>query len=155
TQERKTPIATVSLAVEALQDPALVSQEAYRSRYVGIIKGENKRRGTQVVKVLQAATVDKEGFKLKIETVNIVDLITTATAHFDLLVAKRGGTMEVNLAISDPYIEGDAFHLSNVINNLLDNANKYSKEAPKISIRGKETEDEIILSVQDKGIGMN
>src|SRR5690606_7943670 len=155
THEFKTPIATVSLAVEALQDPDLVNQETFRSRYLGIIKEENKRLGTQVEKVLQAATLDKKEFKLKIETVNIVDLITTAQAHFELLVEKRGGTMEINLSINDPYIEGDAFHLSNVINNLLDNANKYSKEAPKISIRGKETDGTIILSVQDKRIGMN
>lgn len=155
THEFKTPIATVSLAVEALQDPDLVNQETFRSRYLGIIKEENKRLGTQVEKVLQAATLDKKEFKLKIERVNIIDLITTAQDHFELLVEKRGGRMDVDLAISDPYIEGDAFHLSNVINNLLDNASKYSKDAPNISIRGKEREGQIILSVQDKGIGMN
>jgi two-component system phosphate regulon sensor histidine kinase PhoR len=155
THEFKTPIATVSLAVEALQDPDLVNQETFRSRYLGIIKEENKRLGTQVEKVLQAATLDKKEFKLKIEKINIVDLIKTAQAHFELLVEKRGGTMDVNLAIGDPYIEGDAFHLSNVINNLLDNANKYSKDAPNISIQATERDREITLSVRDTGIGMN
>lgn len=155
THEFKTPIATVSLAVEALQDPDLINQETFRSRYLGIIKEENKRLGTQVEKVLQAATLDKKEFKLKIETINIVELIKAAHAHFELLVEKRGGAMEINLAIDDPYIEGDAFHLANVINNLLDNANKYSKDAPEISIQATEKDKEIILSVKDKGIGMN
>lgn len=155
THEFKTPIATVNLAVEALQDPDLINQETFRSRYLGIIKEENKRLGTQVEKVLQAATLDKKEFKLKIERVNIVDLIKAAHAHFELLVEKRGGTMEIKLSISDPYIEGDAFHLTNVINNLLDNANKYSKDAPQISIEATEKDKEIILSVTDKGIGLN
>lgn len=155
THEFKTPIATVSLAVEALQDPDLVNQETFRSRYMGIIKEENKRLGAQVEKVLQAATLDKKEFKLKIEKINIVDLIKTAQAHFELLVEKEGGAMEVHLDIKDPYIEADAFHLSNIINNLLDNANKYSKGAPKISIYAADEEHEIILSVKDQGIGMS
>ena len=154
THEFKTPIATVSLAVEALQDPELVNQESFRSRYMGIIKEENKRLGAQVEKVLQAATLDKKEFKLKIEKINIVELIQTAQAHFELLVEKEGGTMDVHLAIKDPYIEADAFHLANVINNLLDNANKYSKAPPKISIYAADRGDEVIISVKDQGIGM-
>src|SRR5690606_39825115 len=82
THEFKTPIATVSLAVEALQDPDLANQETFRSRYLGIIKDENKRLGAQVEKVLQAATLDKKEFKLKIDKVNIVELIQSAQAHF-------------------------------------------------------------------------
>ncbi|HLT06401.1 MAG TPA: HAMP domain-containing sensor histidine kinase [Cyclobacteriaceae bacterium] len=155
THEFKTPIATVSLAVEALQDPDLANQETFRSRYLGIIKDENKRLGAQVEKVLQAATLDKKEFKLKIDKVNIVELIQSAQAHFELLVEKRGGNMQVNLSIKEPYLEGDAFHLANVINNLLDNANKYSKLAPQITIDASDTEEEVVISVKDQGIGMN
>lgn len=154
THEFKTPIATVSLAVEALQDPELVSHDAFRARYMGIIKDENKRLGDQVEKVLQAAALDKKDFKLKIETINIRDLVQAAQAHFDLLLEKRGGSMTVNIDIRNPYIEADSFHLSNVLNNLLDNANKYSKDTPKITVDAKDTDSEIIVSVKDNGIGM-
>src|SRR5690554_327798 len=154
THEFKTPIATVSLAVEALQDPELANQGAFRTRYIGIIKDENNRLGEQVEKVLQAAALDKKELKLKLETINIIDLIRGAQAHFELLVEKRGGSMDVRINIDDPYIEGDFFHLSNIINNLLDNANKYSREAPRIIIDAQDTDDEIIISAKDTGIGM-
>lgn len=154
THEFKTPIATVSLAVEALQDPELVNQGAFRSRYIGIIKDENNRLGGQVEKVLQAAALDKKEFKLKLETINVIDLIHGAQDHFELLVEKRGGSMKVQIDINDPYIEGDFFHLSNIINNLLDNANKYSRDAPLITIDARDTAKEILISVKDQGIGM-
>jgi len=154
THEFKTPIATVSLAVEALQDPELVNQGAFRSRYIGIIKDENNRLGGQVEKVLQAAALDKKEFKLKLETINVIDLIHDAQDHFELLVEKRGGSMKVQIDINDPYIEGDFFHLSNIINNLLDNANKYSRDAPLITIDARDTAKEILISVKDQGIGM-
>jgi len=154
THEFKTPIATVSLAVEALQDPELVNQGAFRSRYIGIIRDENNRLGGQVEKVLQAAALDKKEFKLKLETINVIDLIHDAQDHFELLVEKRGGSMKVQIDINDPYIEGDFFHLSNIINNLLDNANKYSRDAPLITIDARDTEKEILISVKDQGIGM-
>ena len=154
THEFKTPIATVNLAVEALQDPDLVSQDSFRSRYMGIIKDENKRLVDQVEKVLQAAALDKKDFKLKIEKININDLIQNVQSHFDLLLEKRGGMMQVFTDIKDPYIEADSFHLSNILNNLLDNANKYSPEKPCITIDAKDTNNEMIISIKDNGIGM-
>lgn len=154
THEFKTPISTVSLAVEALQDPELANQDAFRNRYMRIINDENQRLGEQVEKVLQAAALDKKELKLKIEQVQIVDLIQSAQAHFELLVEKRGGSMEVDIDIKDPFIEGDSFHLSNVINNLLDNANKYSKDEPRIRVEAKDTENQVIITVRDQGIGM-
>lgn len=62
--------------------------------------------------------------------------------------------MKVQIDINDPYIEGDFFHLSNIINNLLDNANKYSRDAPLITIDARDTAKEILISVKDQGIGM-
>src|SRR5690606_41932181 len=101
--------------VEALQDPELVNQGAFRSRYIAIIKDENNRLGGQVEKVLQAAALDKKEFKLKLETINVIDLIHGAQDHLELLVGKRGGSRKVQIDINDPYIEGDFFHLSNKI----------------------------------------
>lgn len=155
THEFKTPIATVSLAVEALQDPELANQDTFRSRYIGIIKDENQRLGGQVEKVLQAATLDKKEFKLKVERVNLVNLIKESRDHFELLVEKKGGTIQTDIDLENPYIEADPFHLSNIFNNLMDNAYKYAKEVPIININAKSRGDDIVIVLKDKGIGIS
>ena len=109
-------------------------------RFAGIIKEENKRMLEQVEKVLQIAKLDKEDFELKITEVDINDLTHTAVEHTTLKVNKRGGAINLIMKSTNPIIEGDKNHISNVIHNLLDNANKYSKESPNI---------------KDSGIGMS
>ncbi len=155
THEFKTPIATVSLAVEALQDPELVNQDAFRNRYLGIIKDENKRLGTQVEKVLQAAALDKKDFKLKFEQVDLVSLLEDAKKHFELQVEKKGGVIKMDVAVENPYLEADAFHLSNIINNLLDNATKYSREEPEILLKLVENPEGFTITIKDNGMGMS
>jgi two-component system, OmpR family, phosphate regulon sensor histidine kinase PhoR len=155
THEFKTPIATVSLAVEALQDPDLMNQDSFRNRYIGIIKDENKRLGSQVEKVLQAATLDKKDFKLKIETVNLVDLLENAKQHIALQVENKGGAITLETNLKEPYIEADPFHLSHIINNLLDNAVKYSNEHPEIRLKAWSQNGSVLITVMDNGIGMS
>ncbi|NHE55335.1 sensor histidine kinase [Cyclobacterium plantarum] len=155
THEFKTPISTVSLAIEALQDPDLFDQTSIRHRYLGIIKDENSRLGKQVEQVLQAATLDKKDFKLEIETINLIDAVEEAKRHFELLVEKRGGLISTDYQVKNEEIAADPFHLNNIINNLLDNANKYSKDAPRIIISIRESRGQFTLTIQDAGIGMN
>ncbi len=155
THEFKTPLATVSLAVEALQDPELSAQDKFRSRYLGIIKDENKRLVAQVENVLQAAALDKKDFKLNIETLNLSEILENTVDHFELLIEKRGGSIIFENQLINPTIEGDAFHLSHIFNNLLDNANKYSPDEPDIHILAKETSDEFFIQIRDSGIGMS
>jgi two-component system phosphate regulon sensor histidine kinase PhoR len=155
THEFKTPIATVSLAVEALQDPDLVNQDTFRNRYIGIIKDENKRLGSQVEKVLHAATLDKKEFKLKFEQIDIREILQNAKEQIGLQVENKGGSIGLHLDIKDPFLQADAFHLSHIINNLLDNAIKYSTIEPTIGIRSWDNEESIFISVSDNGIGMS
>jgi two-component system phosphate regulon sensor histidine kinase PhoR len=155
THEFKTPLATVSLAVEALQDPDLSNQDKFRTRYLGIIKDENKRLVTQVEKVLQAAALDKKDFRLKLEVINLTDLLESAVDQISLQVEKRGGKIEFQNRLKNPEIEGDAFHLTHIFNNLLDNANKYSRENPAIWVEAQEDMDQVIVTIRDQGIGMS
>lgn len=155
THEFKTPLATVSLAVEALQDPDLSNHDKFRTRYLGIIKDENKRLVSQVEKVLQAAALDKNDFKLKLETIHLAELLESTVEHISLQVESKGGKIEFQNLLKNPEIEGDAFHLTHIFNNLLDNANKYSKESPKIKVVAKDDQDQVIVTIQDQGIGMN
>lgn len=155
THEFKTPISTVSLAIEALQDPEIGYQESFRNRYLRIIKEENKRLGSQVEQVLQAAALDKKDFKLNFERVNINQLIDSACVHFGLIVENRGGKIEVISTVDQLEIEADVFHLTHIVNNLLDNANKYSPLSPQIQVKIGEYEEKVHIAFKDNGIGMN
>jgi two-component system phosphate regulon sensor histidine kinase PhoR len=154
THEFKTPLATVSLAVEALQDPDLSFQDKFRSRYLGIIKDENKRLVTQVEKVLQAAALDKKDFNLKLESVNLSHLLESTVDHISLQVEKRGGRIDFVNKLRNPEIEGDPFHLTHIFNNLMDNANKYSRENPVIRVEAWDDANQVVVTIRDQGIGM-
>ena len=154
THEFKTPISTVSLACEALQEPSVRQTPNFIDRYVGIIAEENKRLGQQVEKVLQIATLDKKDFKFKPETLDVHKLIEKAVANVALAVEKREGKVHLQLNAANSQVFSDKLHLTNIINNLLDNANKYSPQQPEITIRTEQAEDGIILQVKDNGIGM-
>lgn len=154
THEFKTPIATVSLATEALQDRDIRQNDGIVDRYVGVIRDENKRLGLQVEKVLQIASLDKKDFKLKVEQTDIHDIIHKALVNARLSVEKRQGTISSQLLANQTLVEGDKVHLTNIVNNLFDNAIKYSSEAPEINIRTENISTGIIIKISDKGIGM-
>ncbi|WP_040413830.1 sensor histidine kinase [Cyclobacterium qasimii] len=155
THEFKTPISTVSLAVEALQDPDLFGEESLRKRYLNIIKDENIRLGKQVEQVLHAAALEKKDFNLKLERVDLKSLIDAAKSHFELIVENRGGTISSEYSLISGQLDADVFHLNNIVNNLLDNATKYSKSAPQIKISVNETETDFTISIKDQGIGIS
>ncbi|HAA13474.1 MAG TPA: hypothetical protein DCE41_17995 [Cytophagales bacterium] len=154
THEFKTPVATVGLAVEALQDQSLGDLPEMRTRYLRIIRDENNRLGMQVEKVLQIATLDRKELKLKIERIDVHAVIRQALDKINLQVAKREGQILTHLEAATSEVEADPLHLSNIIYNLLDNANKYSPEEPQIDIATRSQPDGLWVTVADQGIGM-
>lgn len=154
THELKTPIATVSLAVEALNDKEIAGS-LLRDKYLKVIGDENKRLSNQVEKVLQIATVDKKDYQLKKEILDVHSLIDESLRGMQMQVEQRNGRITVVKQAEDSWINGDKSHLTNIISNLLDNANKYSPNSPNIIIRTLSDEENFVLSVQDHGIGMN
>jgi two-component system phosphate regulon sensor histidine kinase PhoR len=154
THEFKTPIATISLAADSIVSPLVIGSREKIERFSNIIRQENKRMLSQVEKVLQMALIDKKEFTLHVSEVDLHTLVEQAIENVNLQVQRRGGHITMNLEATDPVIQGDATHLSNVIHNLLDNANKYSPEAPEISVLTRNVSRGIEVIVQDKGIGM-
>ena len=154
THEFKTPIATISLAADSIASPKVITDEGKINRFIGIIRQENKRMLQQVEKVLQMALIDKKDFQLKLADVDLHELIRQAVDHLSLQVHQREGTISTQLDASHPIIQGDHNHLSNVIHNLLDNANKYSDHSPEIAISTINVNGGIQIMVEDKGIGM-
>ena len=153
THELKTPISTVSLAVEALNDKD-IEQSTLRSKYIKVIGEENKRLGDQVEKVLQIAAIDRKDYNLKNEMLRMSDMVKSAAEHIAMQVEQRGGRLNMIEKAENDLIQGDELHLTNIILNLLDNANKYSPDAPNITLRTASDEEDFIISIHDKGIGM-
>jgi len=156
THEFKTPLATISLAVDALGNNKVQSRPDQINYYTGIIKDENKRMHKQVEKILQAAQLDAENLELKLQTVDAHQVIRNAAANILLLVEDKNGTVEQNLNAKKYFIKADEVHFSNIIANLLDNAVKYSKEKPKIIINTSDNNSKnLTIQIKDNGIGMS
>ena len=154
THEFKTPIATISLAADTITNPKVINDENSIRHFIGMIKKENSRMNKKVETILQIASLDKKEIEFRYENVSLHSIIGHAIETIDIQVQQRDGKIILNLGASDPVICGDSEHLTNLVNNLLDKAIKYSPESPEIAIKTRNNETGIILSVEDKGIGM-
>ena len=154
THEFKTPISTISVSSEMLTKDAVINIPEKIKKYAGIIYNENLRLKNQVERVLQIAIVDKGEFNLKIKKLEINEIINKCINNFSVVVKERDG--EIRFEPSDDVwaIEADEVHFFNIINNLLDNANKYSPENPMITISTGRVNGKIKISVSDNGIGI-
>ena len=155
THEFKTPIATISLAVDALSNPKVQSDIPRIEHYRKVIREENKRMHAQVEKVLQLALLDKQELELRRKTIDMHELIQSSANHMALRIEEKGGRLNLNLKAGKTIVLGDELHLGNVIVNLLDNALKYSEEVPEIEIDTEVLAGNLQISVSDNGIGMS
>jgi two-component system phosphate regulon sensor histidine kinase PhoR len=154
THEFKTPISTISLAVEVMKDSEVKKDSSKMNRYLNIIQDENRRLGTQVEKVLQMALLDKGEVKLRLGNVDIHETIEQVLTNLSVQIEQKNGIVNLELEAKNSEIEADEVHLTNIIYNLLDNANKYSLENPEITIRTENVANSLKISILDKGIGM-
>ena len=154
THEFKTPISTISLATQMLGDEAVTASPSMFKRYLGIIRDENKRLGSQVEKVLQTAQMERGEVRLNLGTVNVHQIIERVLGNISPQIELREGIIDIDLQAENPEIQADEVHLTNIIFNLLDNANKYSPEKPIIKITTENTEKGLSIKVSDQGIGM-
>lgn len=155
THEFKTPIATIALAIDAINNPKISADKDKIGYYSNIIREENRRMNRQVETILQTALFEKSDFNIKREPVNLHDLIQKATDNIRVQVASRNGSIIISLNSASPVIEGDELLLTTAIVNLLDNANKYSPGEPEITVTTEDREQGIVLSIADKGMGMD
>ncbi len=155
THEFKTPISTISLASEMLSDSSISQTPDKQTRYLRMIRDENKRLSVLVESILQTSILDKGEFKLKLTEIDIHEIINTAINNTQLLISQRGGVINTSLMAQKFKIVADRVHLTNIVFNLIDNAIKYTQGVPEISVKTENTENAIKISVKDNGIGIS
>ena len=155
THEFKTPIATISLAHQALKDSDVIKEPGFRDRYLNIIGEENKRLELQVEKVLQTALMERKRLEVKYEQVDVHDIINKAIQNIQLQVEQKNGIIKKDLKAEKVDVQADRVHMTNIIYNLLDNANKYSKEIPDITVESESNNFGVVIKVKDQGVGMS
>ncbi|MFT5883747.1 MAG: two-component system phosphate regulon sensor histidine kinase PhoR [Arcticibacterium sp.] len=153
THEFKTPISNISLAVEVMKDRQINQKNP--TKYLNIIRDENARLGSQVEKVLQMALLDKGEVKLRQTEVNIHEIIEQVSQNLGVQIEQKEGTLDLHLNADNPEFAADEVHMTNIIYNLLDNANKYSNGKPEINVATANSENRIQILISDKGIGMS
>jgi two-component system, OmpR family, phosphate regulon sensor histidine kinase PhoR len=156
THEFKTPIATISLAVDAIRNEKVQRDTEKLSYFSEIIKEENQRMNRQVETILKSALMDRQEVQLNLKPLHVHTIIRDVADNFMLRLQEKQGTLEMDLGAEDDLIEGDEVHISNLVNNLMDNAVKYSKEnvPPKICITTTSNNKKFIFKIEDNGIGM-
>ncbi|MBT4399449.1 MAG: HAMP domain-containing histidine kinase [Bacteroidetes bacterium] len=155
THEFKTPIANISLASEVLMRPDTKSDSNKIEQYAKIIHQENIRMGNQVERVIQVAAGDGDEMTLHPEIVDIHDLITEAVQHVCLKECDTDANVEYKFEAERHLIWVDPMHFTNVVHNLIDNAQKYSKGSPRILITTKNLNGNIRIDFIDEGIGIS
>ena len=155
THEFKTPIATINLALDAIKNPKIIDDKDKVYKYLQMIRDENKRMHAQVENVLRISKLEKKELEISKESHNLQDIIEEAIEHVNLIIEDRQGLITTQFNANRVTVLLNDVHFTNVLVNILDNAIKYSPEAPKIDILTENVKDFVIIKIKDKGSGMS
>lgn len=157
THEFKTPIATISLAVDAMRNEKVIQDREKLGYFSSIIKEENQRMNRQVETILKASQLEKQEVDLNLKPVHVHEVIHDVVDNFVLQLDEKKGKVELQLNATNDLIDADEVHLSNLVNNLVDNAVKYAKEntPPVIKLTTQSNGKNFTMKIEDNGIGMN
>ena len=154
THEFKTPLATISLAVDAMRNEKVVYDREKSAYFSGIIKEENRRMNKQVETILQAALIDRQELQLKLQPLHVNEVIRRVMENFKLQLEEIHANVILQLDNGYDVAEADEVHFTNLISNLIDNAIKYSREKLMIRIQTHRSGKNISVRIEDNGIGM-
>lgn len=154
THEFKTPLATISLAVDAIKNEKVQNDKEKLQYFSSIIKEENKRMNKHVETILQAALTEKQELKLDTKKLHVHEIIQKALENYKLQLNNKQAAIELLLNAKNDMIDADEVHFANLVSNLIDNAIKYSKENLVIKITTHSSNKYLVINVEDNGIGM-
>lgn len=157
THEFKTPIATISLAVDAMRNEKVMHDTQKLGYFSSIIKEENQRMNRQVETILKASQLEKQEADLNLKPIHVHELIKDVVDNFALQLEEKKGKVELELQAETDLVDADEVHFSNLVNNLVDNAVKYAREdiPPVIKLSTRSNGKHFIMRIEDNGIGMN
>lgn len=153
--EFKTPLATISVATDSLANDLIATNPDKVKYYSQLIKQENLRMKKQVENVLNMSKLERNEVQLFLKETNVRELIKEISQSFTLIVNERNGNLIQDFTAEKYFVRIDEFHFSNMLVNLLDNANKYSPETPQIKITTKNENNWYVIQISDKGMGMD
>lgn len=156
THEFKTPLATISLAVDALKNEKVIGDKDKMKYFSSIIKEENQRMNRHVETILKAALLDRQEVNLMLKPTHVHEVIKDIAGNFTLQLNDKQGKVELNLEATNDLIEADEVHFPNLVNNLIDNSVKYAKDnvPPEIKITTSANGKNMTVKLEDNGIGM-
>lgn len=156
THELKTPIASISLAAQMLNDSSVTKSEKMMAHLGGVINDESKRLRFLVEKVLQMSMFDRKKAVFKKKQLDLNEMVETIANSFTLRVEHTGGKIYTQIEAIDSTIYVDETHFQNAIFNLLDNAVKYRKQDKPLDIylRTWNENGKLMLSIRDTGMGI-
>lgn len=155
THELKTPIATISLALDAIKNPIIKNDEEKFNDYNRILKEENQKLNKHVERVLQMALLEKGELALYKKQVDLVAVAQATLDHYKLQIAGKTAVVEVSTSSAQMFMQADEQHLQTVFGNLLDNALKYSGADCRIFIQVQQEQEGIKITFRDNGIGID
>ncbi|TSA36525.1 MAG: sensor histidine kinase [Porphyromonadaceae bacterium] len=155
THEFKTPISNISLACEVLKRPNINESPERLTRYIDIISQENRRMRSQVDRILQVAVRNREDLDISRQTTDIHELIRDAVDTICLEDCRDGAMIDLDFRATKSELFIDPVHFTNIIHNLIDNAQKYSASDPKIGISTDLRDNNFILEFKDNGMGIS
>lgn len=154
THEFKTPLSTIKISADVFLNDAIVKSDKRLLQYASIIKSQNERLNDQVEKVLQIAKIERGAFQLKKEVIDLNKLARKITKNYQANLVQNKGQLNLHLPSDTTLIEADQLHLSNVLYNLIDNAQKYCSQTPKIDLTIQKRPNQTLIEVKDNGIGI-
>lgn len=155
THEFKTPLATISLAVDALRNEKVQGDKEKAKYFSNIIKEENIRMNKHVETILQAALMEKQELQLNLVPLQVHEVIQNVLDNYQLQLKDKGADVQLLLNAKNDMISADEVHFTNLVSNLIDNAIKYSNDHLRITISTHSTKNHVIVRVADNGIGMS
>ena len=151
----KNQIGTINLALDSVKNPMISKNPEAVDRYMNMIREENKRMHAQVENVLRISKLEKNELDIDKEKLNLHEVIEDSISHISLIVEDRQGSIDTDLKAKRDSILANDSHFSNVVVNILDNAVKYSTDAPKIKVTTENVNNYIVLIISDQGSGMS
>ncbi len=156
THELRTPLATISIAVDTLKNEKVIGDREQLLSIGQIIKTENQRMNTQVEQILQAAQLDINQVLKDKKELHVHEVIKKIEDKFSLQIGEKDATLIMDLEAADDKVSGHPVHFTNMLSNLIDNALKYSRDEvpPCITISTYNKKKSIVIRIEDNGIGM-